>query len=55
MAVDVLFVEERKQKILEHIAAHRKAVMPIALRHDFEDVIAAAADHARATLCGLHQ
>jgi len=31
------------------IAAHRKAVMPIALRHDFEDVIAAAADHARAT------
>jgi len=31
------------------IAAHRKAVMPIALRHDFEDVIAAVADHARAT------
>jgi 23S rRNA (adenine2503-C2)-methyltransferase len=31
------------------IAAHRKAVMPIADRHDFEDVIAAAADHARAT------
>jgi 23S rRNA (adenine2503-C2)-methyltransferase len=31
------------------IAAHRKAVMPIALRHDFEDVIAAAVDHARAT------
>jgi 23S rRNA (adenine2503-C2)-methyltransferase len=31
------------------IAAHRKAVMPIADRHDFEEVIAAAADHARAT------
>jgi 23S rRNA (adenine2503-C2)-methyltransferase len=31
------------------IAAHRKAVMPIADRHDFEDVIDAAADHARAT------
>ena len=31
------------------IAAHRKAVMPIAERHDLEDVIAAAADHARAT------
>jgi 23S rRNA (adenine2503-C2)-methyltransferase len=31
------------------IAAHRKAVMPIADRHDFEDVIAAVADHARAT------
>lgn len=31
------------------IAAHRKAVMPIASRHDFEDVIAAVADHARAT------
>jgi 23S rRNA (adenine2503-C2)-methyltransferase len=31
------------------IAAHRRAVMPIADRHDFEDVIAAAADHARAT------
>ncbi|HEY0481336.1 MAG TPA: radical SAM protein [Kofleriaceae bacterium] len=31
------------------IAAHRKAVMPIALRHDLEDVLAAAADHARAT------
>ncbi len=31
------------------IAAHRKAVMPIADRHDFEDVIAAAADHARTT------
>ena len=31
------------------IAAHRKAVMPIADRHDLEDVLAAAADHARAT------
>jgi 23S rRNA (adenine2503-C2)-methyltransferase len=31
------------------IAAHRKAVMPIAERHDFEDVIAAVAEHARAT------
>jgi 23S rRNA (adenine2503-C2)-methyltransferase len=31
------------------IAAHRKAVMPIADRHDFEDVIAAAEAHARAT------
>jgi 23S rRNA (adenine2503-C2)-methyltransferase len=31
------------------IAAHRKAVMPIALHHDFEDVIAAVAEHARAT------
>jgi 23S rRNA (adenine2503-C2)-methyltransferase len=31
------------------IPAHRKAVMPIADRHDFEDVIAAAADHARKT------
>jgi 23S rRNA (adenine2503-C2)-methyltransferase len=31
------------------IAAHRKAVMPIADRHDFEDVIAAAVAHARAT------
>ena len=31
------------------IAAHRRAVMPIALRHDLEDVLAAAADHARAT------
>ncbi|HEX2691747.1 MAG TPA: hypothetical protein VHN14_34290 [Kofleriaceae bacterium] len=31
------------------IAAHRKAVMPIADRHDFEDVIAAAVEHARAT------
>jgi 23S rRNA (adenine2503-C2)-methyltransferase len=31
------------------IAAHRKAVMPIADRHDLDDVIAAAADHARAT------
>jgi 23S rRNA (adenine2503-C2)-methyltransferase len=31
------------------IAAHRKAVMPIADRHDLEDVIAATADHARAT------
>ncbi|MEO7730785.1 MAG: radical SAM protein [Kofleriaceae bacterium] len=31
------------------IAAHRKAVMPIADRHDFEDVIAAAVTHARTT------
>jgi 23S rRNA (adenine2503-C2)-methyltransferase len=31
------------------IAAHRKAVMPIADRHDFEDVIAAAELHARTT------
>jgi 23S rRNA (adenine2503-C2)-methyltransferase len=31
------------------IPAHRKAVMPIAHRHDLDDVIAAAADHARAT------
>jgi len=31
------------------IAAHRKAVMPIADRHDFEDVMAAVAAHARAT------
>jgi 23S rRNA (adenine2503-C2)-methyltransferase len=31
------------------IAAHRKAVMPIAARHDLEDVLEAAADHARAT------
>jgi 23S rRNA (adenine2503-C2)-methyltransferase len=31
------------------IAAHRKAVMPIADRHDLEDVIAAAVAHARAT------
>jgi 23S rRNA (adenine2503-C2)-methyltransferase len=31
------------------IAAHRKRVMPIADRHDLDDVIAAAADHARAT------
>ena len=31
------------------IAAHRKAVMPIAFRHDFEDVIAAAVAHARTT------
>jgi 23S rRNA (adenine2503-C2)-methyltransferase len=31
------------------IAAHRKAVMPIADRYDFEDVIEAVADHARAT------
>src|SRR5262245_37621177 len=31
------------------IAAHRRAVMPIADRHDFEDVLAAVADHARAT------
>jgi 23S rRNA (adenine2503-C2)-methyltransferase len=31
------------------IAAHRRAVMPIAERHDLEDVLAAAADHARAT------
>ena len=31
------------------IAAHRRAVMPIAGRCDLEDVIAAVADHARAT------
>jgi 23S rRNA (adenine2503-C2)-methyltransferase len=31
------------------IAAHRRRVMPIAERHDLEDVLAAAADHARAT------
>jgi len=31
------------------IAAHRRQVMPIAGRHDLEDVLAAAADHARAT------
>lgn len=31
------------------IAAHRRAVMPIAHRHDLDDVIAAVADHARAT------
>ncbi|HMG22495.1 MAG TPA: radical SAM protein [Kofleriaceae bacterium] len=31
------------------IAAHRRAVMPIAERHELSDVIAAAADHARAT------
>jgi 23S rRNA (adenine2503-C2)-methyltransferase len=31
------------------IAAHRKQVMPIADRHDFEDVIAAAVEHARIT------
>jgi 23S rRNA (adenine2503-C2)-methyltransferase len=31
------------------IAAHRRAVMPIAQRHDLDDVLAAAADHARAT------
>jgi 23S rRNA (adenine2503-C2)-methyltransferase len=31
------------------IAAHRKRVMPIADRHDLDDVLAAAAEHARAT------
>ena len=31
------------------IAAHRRAVMPIAERHDLDTVLAAAADHARAT------
>jgi 23S rRNA (adenine2503-C2)-methyltransferase len=31
------------------IAAHRKAVMPIADRHDLDDVLAACADHARTT------
>ncbi len=31
------------------IAAHRKAVMPIADRHDLEDVMEAVSDHARAT------
>jgi 23S rRNA (adenine2503-C2)-methyltransferase len=35
--------------IASAIAAHRKAVMPIADRHELDDVIAAAADHARAT------
>ena len=35
--------------IASAIAAHRRAVMPIAERHDLDDVIAAAADHARAT------
>ncbi len=31
------------------IAAHRKRVMPIADKHDFDDVIAACEEHARAT------
>lgn len=31
------------------IAAHRRRVMPIAERHDFDDVLAAVADHARTT------
>jgi 23S rRNA (adenine2503-C2)-methyltransferase len=31
------------------IAAHRRSVMPIADRHPLDDVIAAVADHARAT------
>jgi 23S rRNA (adenine2503-C2)-methyltransferase len=31
------------------IAAHRRAVMPIADRHELDDVLAATADHARAT------
>jgi 23S rRNA (adenine2503-C2)-methyltransferase len=31
------------------IAAHRRRVMPIAERHDLDDVLAACADHARAT------
>lgn len=31
------------------IPQHRRAVMPIADRHDFEDVIAAVAEHARVT------
>lgn len=35
--------------IASAIAAHRRAVMPIAERHDLDTVIAAAADHARAT------
>jgi 23S rRNA (adenine2503-C2)-methyltransferase len=35
--------------IASAIAAHRRSVMPIAERHDLDDVIAAAADHARAT------
>src|SRR4051812_3664396 len=35
--------------IASAIAAHRRAVMPIAERHDLDAVIAAAADHARAT------
>jgi 23S rRNA (adenine2503-C2)-methyltransferase len=35
--------------IASAIAAHRRAVMPIAQRHGLDEVIAAAADHARAT------
>jgi 23S rRNA (adenine2503-C2)-methyltransferase len=35
--------------IASAIAAHRRAVMPIAERHDLDAVIAAVADHARAT------
>ena len=31
------------------LAAHRRRVMPIADRHDLDDVLAAVADHARAT------
>jgi len=31
------------------IAAHRRRVMPIAERHELDEVLAAAADHARAT------
>src|SRR5204862_3181074 len=31
------------------ITAHRRRVMPIAERHDLDDVIAAVADHARTT------
>jgi 23S rRNA (adenine2503-C2)-methyltransferase len=31
------------------IPAHRKRVMPIAERHDFDDIIEACAEHARAT------
>ncbi|TMQ06447.1 MAG: radical SAM protein [Deltaproteobacteria bacterium] len=35
--------------IASAIPAHRRSVMPIAERHDLDDVLAAAADHARAT------
>jgi 23S rRNA (adenine2503-C2)-methyltransferase len=35
--------------IASAIAAHRRSVMPIAERHDLDDVIAAAVDHARTT------
>jgi len=35
--------------IASAIAAHRRAVMPIARHHELDDVIAAVADHARTT------